>query len=488
MREKSWKRKEYETWDEAFRGLAPMIRQQSVRVAAYTQVLFLQAVKLHFGANTADGQERIKGQYAELMYKCGLYHQLGKALVPPEYQIWQQDFTEEEAAVYKKYTTDGRLLVSNLQERGARAKLKRGTEWTERPTKNIPWLILRECCEQHMERWDGSGYPYGRLGSDISTAAQIVGLAKELDRIAAETKSEEPFEVAFQTLVAASGKAWSSELIEVLKAAKDNCYAVYCKYIHYTRTIPKTIPLVERRPDRIMGLSYRPMASVEESYITMYEATPWFGGVPEQPDETESATDLRDLFARTNLVEDLSWYFLYEATDTLLRMQNCSLRLEGLLLELPSGFYQLGTQLQKFNTLFTDQPVEKKRLLLTVPFELLRSVSKTQLEIIGRYLRNGICLVVDDFRPDEAWPAAKLAEMGFTHARISPELYQTPEGQTAIQDLRLCGMTVLGKNADSPEIFAWLNSCGVQCSSGMLCGISVSEDEMILDTLDREQA
>ena len=38
-----WERKEYETWDEAFRGLAPAIRQQSVRVAAYTQVLFVQA-------------------------------------------------------------------------------------------------------------------------------------------------------------------------------------------------------------------------------------------------------------------------------------------------------------------------------------------------------------------------------------------------------------------------------------------------------------
>ena len=43
MAEQNWKRKEYETWDEAFRGLAPAVRQQSVRVAAYTQVLFVQA-------------------------------------------------------------------------------------------------------------------------------------------------------------------------------------------------------------------------------------------------------------------------------------------------------------------------------------------------------------------------------------------------------------------------------------------------------------
>ena len=80
----NWKRKEYETWDEAFRGLSPAIRQQSVRVAAYTQVLFVQACAGSFGTGTPEGSERMAGQYADLAYKCGMYHQLGKAMVPPE--------------------------------------------------------------------------------------------------------------------------------------------------------------------------------------------------------------------------------------------------------------------------------------------------------------------------------------------------------------------------------------------------------------------
>ena len=141
--EMNWKRKEYETWDEAFRGLAPVVRQQSVRVAAYTQALFVQACAGSFGTNTDEGKERMKGQYADLAYKCGMYHQLGKALVPPEYQLWQNDFTDEEQAVYRKYTTDGRLLVATLQERGTRAWEKRKGEFVELPTKNIPWLMRR---------------------------------------------------------------------------------------------------------------------------------------------------------------------------------------------------------------------------------------------------------------------------------------------------------------------------------------------------------
>ena len=109
MAEQNWKRKEYETWDEAFRGLAPTVRQQSVRVAAYTQVLFLQACTDGYGRDTDSGAQEIDGAYGDLAYKCGMYHQLGKALVPPEYQLWRGDFTAEEAAVYRKYTTDGRV-------------------------------------------------------------------------------------------------------------------------------------------------------------------------------------------------------------------------------------------------------------------------------------------------------------------------------------------------------------------------------------------
>ena len=118
-KEQNWKRKEYETWDEAFRGLSPAVRQQSVRVASYTQALFVQACAGEFGTNTKEGKDRIQGQYADLAYKCGMYHQLGKALVPPEYQLWSEDFTEEEQAVYRKYTIDGRLLVVHEQRKSA---------------------------------------------------------------------------------------------------------------------------------------------------------------------------------------------------------------------------------------------------------------------------------------------------------------------------------------------------------------------------------
>ena len=362
--QQNWKRKEYETWDEAFRGLAPAVRQQSVRVAAYTQALFVQACAGSFGTNTRDGADRMQGQYADLAYKCGMYHQLGKALVPPEYQLWQGDFTDEEKAVYKKYTTDGRLLVATLQERSNRAREKRKGVLIEQPTRNIPWLMLRESCEQHMERWDGSGYPDNRLGSDISPIAQLVGLAKELDRLASETKSETPFDDAYKTLVGQAGTLWSPELIEVLKASRTQCRGVYNKYIHYTMTLPKTIPLVEKRKDRVMGLQYRPMVGDAQGTVVAYEAIPWFGGIPDRPGETETAQELEGLFRRKEMVTAVSIYLLYEAADAVLRIENCKLNLQAVLLQLLPDFYLQGTQLQRLNQLFKDQPIPREKLLL----------------------------------------------------------------------------------------------------------------------------
>ncbi|MBR6768949.1 MAG: EAL domain-containing protein [Clostridia bacterium] len=485
MNEQVWKRKEYESWDEAFRGLSPIIRQQSVRIAAYTRELFVAACQMHFGAETKDGEARMRGAYADLAYKCGMYHQLGKALVPHEYQILQKDFTEEEEKVYQKYTTDGRLLVATLQEKTTRARERRKGVLSESPTSNIPFLMLRESCEQHMERFDGSGYPKGLKGEEISPIAQLVGLAKELDRLASETKSETPFEFAIDTLMAGKDVEWSAPLLEVLEAAKQECREVYIKYIVYTRTLPKTIPLVEKRPDRKMGLKYRPMVSDISGTVTMYEAVPWFGGIAEQPDETETVEDLRDLFKRTSLVEPLSWYFLYEAADTMVRIRNCRLAIQGIVVQMIPEFYQLKSQLQKFYQLFIDQAIEKDQLILTIPSEFVKNASKTALEIVQRYTKNGIRLLLDGFHFDDM-DTEQLKRLGLTTIRLSPDLYLNRETANKMQEMMADGFVFIGGEANDSDMLAWLVVCGTSCSSGTITGNFVNEDELIHDSLARE--
>ena len=488
--ENSWKRKSYETWDDAFRGLAPAIRHQSVRVAAYSQVLYVQACAAKFGADSRSSAERMQGKHADLAYKCGLYHQLGKALVPPEYQVWLRDFTEEEQAVYKKYTTDGRSLVAMLQSQSDRSWLRRKGDGGETPTKNVTQLMVREACEQHMERWDGSGYPQQLRENEISPIAQIVGLAKELDRLASETKSEDPFAEAFSALLAQSGEKWNPELIEILKTCRAKCRAVYTKYIHYTMTLPKTIPLVEKRKSRPMGLKYRPMFGDKEGKIVAYEAIPWFGGIADRPGDTEGIAELEGMLVRKKMVEDVSAYFLYEAADTILRIENCKLPIQAVILQMLPSFYQLNTQLQQFNQLFKDQPIPKEKLLLTVPAQTLFTATKKSQELMERYLRNGVNLVLDGYNPEqhgEKFPPEQLKTMGFTYLRLAPELYMKQETANYICKFREMGFTILGGGVESHEILSWLTDCGVAYSSGTITGVTVDEDELIRDCLNRER-
>ena len=486
MSGQDWKRKEYSTWDEAFRGLAPINRQQSVRVAEYTQILFTGACATQFGKDSSEGSARMRGQYADVAYKCGLYHQLGKALVPPEYQVWQNDFSDEEKAVYRKYTTDGRLLVAQLQERGAHAKEKRTGTAVEIPTKNIPWLMMRESCEQHMERYDGTGFPEGRSGRNISVIAQIVGLAKELDRLSAETKTEHPFDEAIAAINSASGSAWNPELINVLNYNIDRCRTVYEKFIYYTMTLPETIPLVDKRPSRPMGLQYRPMTDGIPENVVGYEAIPWFGGIANRPGETEPGSEIEDMLKRTGLIGDVTFYFLYEAADALLRMQNCTIETRGIVLEVLPSFYKQSSQLQRFQKLFGDQPIPREKLMITLPESVLTGATKTQRDLLTRYSRNGIKMVVDNYHPD-AIPAETLAELGIDHVRVAPELYLKQETANAIDGLRRAGIHVLAGEVSDHETMAWLTACGVEMQGGPLTGRICDEENLIRDALARIQ-
>lgn len=481
MKQQNEKRKDYGTWEEAFRGLAPAVRQQSVRIAAYTQALFIQACATGFGAQMPGGAERMQATYADLAYKCGMYHQLGKALVPEEYQLPHVDFTDEEQLLYRKYTSDGRRLVAALQEKTSDARRRPAADATgEIPTENIPWLMLRESCQQHMERWDGTGYPDGRRGAAISPIAQIVGMAKAFDHLSAEIKSENPFTEAVDAIMADSGKAFAPELCDVFKASRQKIQSIYNKFIHYTMKLPRTIPLVVKHKDRPMGLSYRGMTGGGQ--VIAYEAMPWFmskGG------EKEDAAAVASSLERTDLTVDVSMYLLYEAADTLLRIQNCELNLQYVLVNMLPGFFSRNSQLKRLDELFSDQPVDRSRLLLTIPEKTVLEANKGVADVITRYLRNGVALVLDDYHPESISPA-KLKEWGFAHVRLSPETSAQPLYASDIRALQDRGITVFASCADHQHL-KWLTDSGVYAVCSPLNGEPMEEEALIREAFLRER-
>ena len=168
---------------------------------------------------------------------------------------------------------------------------------------------------------------------------------------------------------------------------------------------------------------------------------------------------------RSGLRGDTAFYFLYEAADAVLRMENCELDLKGVLLNMLPGFYTLPSQLPRFGQLFADQPIDRRKLMLTISESQFLQLSKMQRDVLREYLQEGIVLVLGGFHGEkrvlqETW------ELGFRHYRFVPEPEESGRrAETAVQILLDGG--VVWENAP------WQDQ-------------GISEDELIREQLKTE--
>lgn len=101
---------------------------------------------------------------AEGLYKLNwgaYFHDIGKLAIP--YQILNKKgkLTTEEWEIMKSHTTVGAWMMRNHE---------------------IPWLKESAfIVEQHHERYDGKGYPYGLKGDQISIESAIVSVVDSFD-------------------------------------------------------------------------------------------------------------------------------------------------------------------------------------------------------------------------------------------------------------------------------------------------------------------
>ncbi len=469
----------FETWEQAYAGLSQTVRQQNSRIAAYTQAIFLQACKGSMPNQTPEAKVQLKEDRAELAYKCGLYHQLGKCLVPEQYQQWQPSYTPEEVALYQKYTINGRLLVSQLQQRAANPKEKPENLATEQKTKNIPWLMLRTTCEQHMERWDGTGYPNAYRGVEISPIAQIVSIAKVLDEVSTQIKSEHPFEDALAEIAEQRDITFNALVVDALQDSAAECKALFEKYIYYTKAVPKTIPLLTKRPERPMGLQFRPIRRAVGAAPLAYEAVPWFG--LEHTIET-----LEDALIRTDLLKDLVRYFLYEATDAMYRMANCALAARSMVFAPFAPFYHIPSAVGIVGEVVDTQHVEPTSLVLGISLDQLLENNAVVQDNLSDLKERHFPLLLSGYQ-NVGFTLAQVRQAGFTYLSIAPALHGTPEGAALITVAQHEGLVVLATQVNDEATLAWFSQLQGVCLSGVMVGALCSEDELIEEALAHER-
>ncbi|WP_338779815.1 HD-GYP domain-containing protein [Metabacillus sp. FJAT-52054] len=99
----------------------------------------------------------------ENLYYASLFHDVGKIHVPEEILNKPDKLTPKEFEILKKHSYDGAQMVKSTYY------------------DHISNIILH-----HHERLDGSGYPYGLKGDQISTEAQIIAIADTYDAMTSD--------------------------------------------------------------------------------------------------------------------------------------------------------------------------------------------------------------------------------------------------------------------------------------------------------------
>lgn len=152
------------------------------RVAEYSQLL---AKKL--------GQDTENAAYIRV---ASMMHDVGKLMIPLEILEKQGSLDEKEFEIMKTHTTYGDQLLSHSD----------GTVMN----------IARDIAYEHHEKWDGSGYPRGLHGDQISLTAQIVAVADVYDALTSKRayKDAWPPETAKAEIMNQTGKHFSPAVVD----------------------------------------------------------------------------------------------------------------------------------------------------------------------------------------------------------------------------------------------------------------------------------
>ena len=129
-----------------------------------------------------------------------LLHDVGKMAVPPEILNKPGKPSEEEWKILREHPTAAIALLEPLQD------------WLG------DWLLA---ASEHHERWDGTGYPAGLKGTDISLAGRIVAVADAYDVITSRRSYKAPAtaEQARKELVKSAGSHFDPVVVRAMLEA-----------------------------------------------------------------------------------------------------------------------------------------------------------------------------------------------------------------------------------------------------------------------------
>ena len=169
-----------------------------VRMSKYSKILALA-----YGMNE---------QHAELLKQAAPMHDIGKIGIPDAILLKPGKLTAEEFEHMKQHAKIGAKILANSSS----------------PLLQLAYILAME----HHEKWDGSGYPNGLKGEEISIEGRIVAIADVFDALTSKRPYKQAWSVdeAISHMREQAGKHFDPQLIALFEGQLDAVLAVYSTY------------------------------------------------------------------------------------------------------------------------------------------------------------------------------------------------------------------------------------------------------------------
>ena len=146
---------------------------------------------------------KLDGKYTEAILYAALMHDVGKIGIPDHILQKPGRLSPEEWEVMKRHTVIGAQILEKSQ-----------AEFMK---------LAENIALTHHEKWDGSGYPNGLKGEEISLAGRIVAVADVFEAVTSKRPYKEPFplEVAFKIIKEGTGTHFDPTVVDAFFSIKD---------------------------------------------------------------------------------------------------------------------------------------------------------------------------------------------------------------------------------------------------------------------------
>ena len=159
------------------------------RVAQYSKIL-----ALYYGLDE---------KKAEMLKQASPMHDIGKVAIPDNILNKPGRFTPEERTIMDTHVNLGYEMLKG----------------STRPLLQLAAIVA----QQHHEKWDGTGYPYGRKGENIHIYGRITALADVFDALGSHRVYKKAWndEKIFKLFKEERGKHFDPKLIDIFFANLD---------------------------------------------------------------------------------------------------------------------------------------------------------------------------------------------------------------------------------------------------------------------------